>query len=333
MKAAFWRPEDGKVRCLLCPHGCLIAEGRTGICRVRQVENGELCLPYYGGITALALDPIEKKPLYHFYPGSRILSLGFASCNLACPFCQNWEISQTIDADMRFVSTETLVSMAKEAGSIGIAFTYSEPLIHFEYVSEVARAARAAGLRTVLVSNGFIQEEPAREILSLMDAANIDLKAFSPETYEQTLKGGLDGVKKFISIAASMVHLELTCLLVPGMNDSDEEIDAMSAWIAGIDPEIPFHISAYYPAWKSKIPSTHASGLLRALELAKKRLAYVYSGNMAGMDDDTRCPACSALLLSRQGYFSQVKGLSEGRCSACGRKIPIIVGNEAKKSP
>lgn len=332
MKASYWRPEGGKVRCLLCPRECLIAEGGAGACRVRQAENGELALPYYGALTAVALDPVEKKPLYHFYPGSRILSLGFLSCNLSCPFCQNWEISQTTDADIRFVATETLISMAKEAGSIGIAFTYSEPLIHFEYVSAVAAAARASGLKTVLVSNGFLQEAPSREILSLMDAANIDLKAFSPETYRRTLGGELESVKKFISIAASLVHLELTCLLVPGMNDSDEEIEAMSAWIGGIGSEIPLHISAYRPAWKSKLPATKPQSVFRAVERAKKKLAYVYSGNVSGRDDDTRCPSCAALLLSRNGYVSRVEGLSDGRCAACGRKIPIFVGNDVEKS-
>jgi pyruvate formate lyase activating enzyme len=330
MKASYWRPEDGKIRCLLCPHACLIENGRTGICRVRQAENGELVLPYYGAITALAIDPIEKKPLYHFYPGSRILSLGFVSCNLACPFCQNWEISQTTDQDMRFVSSENLISMAREAGSIGIAFTYSEPLIHFEYISSVAKEARAAGLKTVLVSNGFLREAPAREILSLMDAANIDLKSFSPNTYTRSLRGGLEEVKKIITIAATALRLELTCLLVPGMNDSDQEIEAMSAWIAAIDPEIPFHLSAYHPAWKSTIPATQPSDLARAQKIAKKHLKYVYSGNISGFDDATRCPGCDSVLLSRQGYISRIMGLSGNSCARCGRQIPIILGSETK---
>lgn len=325
MIASYWRPEGEKLRCLLCPHSCLLSEGRFGSCRVRFASGGRLSLPFYGAISAMAVDPIEKKPLYHFHPGSRILSLGFLSCNLACPFCQNWEISQSTDQETRQIPPEGLIAAAREAGSIGIAFTYSEPLVHFEYVRDLAAAFRDAGLKTVLVSNGYLRRDPAREILSLMDAANIDLKSFSAATYADRLKGGLEAVREFIDIAAGMVHLELTCLLVPGMNDSDGEIQAMTEWVAGINPDIPFHLSAYHPAWKSGIPATKASDLRRALGIARQKLHYVYSGNLPGSEENTLCRGCGALLVSRTGYQARLRDISGSKCARCGKEVPMIL--------
>ncbi len=332
--AAYWHPEaDGSIHCDLCPHRCRIGEGRSGICRVRRCEGGAVSLPYFGLLSALALDPIEKKPLHHFLPGSEVISAGFVGCNMRCPFCQNWQISQELPAEMSTsagrYSPESLVAAALESGAPSIAYTYSEPTIHFEFVLASMKAARAAGLKNVLVTNGCLNPGPARELLALTDAANVDLKTWSENAYSKTLGGGRESVLDFIRIATSLCHVEITTLVVPGMSDELEDMKAISSFIAGLSPDIPLHLSAYHPAWKHQAPPTSAAALSDLVRVARARLRYVYIGNLAGSEAETRCPSCGTVAISRRGYRIDSRGLAisghTAACANCGSKLPIIV--------
>jgi len=323
-KAEFLSPEADGFRCSLCPHACLIRNGAAGICGVRRNEGGKPSIPFYGAVSSLAVDPIEKKPLYHFHPGKRILSAGFLGCNLRCPFCQNWEISQDIEAPSRIISPAEIASEAVSSGGIGLAYTYSEPLIHAEYLLDAMAAVREAGLKNVIVTNGHVSGGAAEALLPLVDGANIDLKAFKPETYAKTLGGSLEAVKGFIARAAGRTHVELTVLIVPGMNDDPGEIGAMAAWIASISRDIPLHVSAYRPAWNYDKPPTGLLLLSECLAAAKRHLRYVYAGNAGNMDSDTRCPVCGALLIKRRGYSVEFGELEGNRCTRCGARIPLV---------
>ena len=320
------------IRCELCPHRCRIPAGKAGLCRVRVNQGGRPALPFYGRVSALSIDPIEKKPLYHFRPGSSILSVGFVGCNLRCPFCQNWEISQATDAAARTLSPRALVEEALAARSFGIAYTYSEPTVHFEYVRDAMEAAREAGLANVLVTNGGILEEPARELLALTDAANVDLKAFNAPTYWRVLGGDLATVMRFIEVAvASGVHVEATTLVVPGLNDSEDETDACATFLAGVSPDLPWHLSAYRPEYRWDAPPTSADSLRRIAERGRKKLSYVYVGNIAGESNDTVCPHCASVAVRRNGYRVDATGLAYGsgpngtscRCARCGGALPF----------
>lgn len=347
MQAAYWEALSGsKVRCQLCPHACILAPGASGLCRVRKNEGGCLVLPFYGLVSALSLDPMEKKPLYHFLPGSKVFSVGFFGCNLRCPFCQNWEISQRVDFSATSTSPEALVRAALDSRAPSLAFTYSEPLVHFEFLREAARLAREAGLFTILVTNGTLNEDPARELLPLIDAANIDLKCWSSEDYARKLGGDLEAVKRFIALAAAHCRVEVTTLLVPGISESEETAEGIAAFVAGLDPAIPLHLSAYHPAYEYDKEATSPSRLFALAELAAKKLDNVYAGNLAagpegktGRFEDTACASCGALLIRRRGYRVELPGLggaptpSPGgqgglglaRCAACGRPSPIAV--------
>ena len=280
--------QAAKVRCGVCPHACLIAEGRRGMCRARGTVNGENVSLNYGILSSLALDPIEKKPLYRFYPGSSILSAGSFGCDLSCPFCQNHEISMSdgreFDLPDRHISPEELADIAyslKSRGNIGVAFTYNEPLIGWEYVADTAKLLRERDLWTVLVTNGCVTEKVAEEVLPLTDALNIDLKCFSAETYSRVLGGDLEAVKRFIKRAAEACHVELTTLIVPGMNDSEEEMRELSGWVASLPGgrDIPLHVTRFFPRYKmaDKKPTGKAT-VLRLADVAAERLNYVYPG-------------------------------------------------------
>lgn len=273
-----------KAVCGICPHHCKLKEGQLGLCRARRAKDGKVVCENYGRLTAIALDPIEKKPLYHFYPGSKILSVGSYGCNLNCPFCQNCDISMVGGEEIETaqVTCRELVDKAlvlKGRGNIGIAYTYNEPLISYEFVRDCAAIAKEEGLKNVLVSNGYICEEPLKELLPLIDAFNIDLKGFTSEYYRR-LRGDLETVKRSIELASESSHVEVTTLIVPGENDSEEEIEALSAWLAEIDPEIPLHITRFFPRWrmmdKEPTPVKQVYSLAR---LARKHLKYVYEGN------------------------------------------------------
>ncbi|MGQ9779213.1 MAG: AmmeMemoRadiSam system radical SAM enzyme, partial [Bacillota bacterium] len=246
------------MRCLLCPHGCRLQDGREGVCRVRRREGEKLFALNYGRVTALALDPIEKKPLYHFYPGSAILSAGTFGCNFACGFCQNWRISQE-EAPSEFIPPARLVAMAEReraAGNIGLAYTYSEPSVWWEYVLDAAVLAKERGLVNVLVTNGFLNPGPLRELLPYLDGVNMDIKG-SEEFYRRVCRGRLTPVKAFAeAVLAAGVHLELTNLIIPGYNDTEEDLQALIDWVAGLDPEIPLHFSRYFPQYRFTAPPT-----------------------------------------------------------------------------
>ena len=274
--------DKGIICCELCPHYCKIKPGKSGLCKVRVNSGGSAEIPYYGHVTSLATDPIEKKPLYHFRPGTKILSAGFVGCNLACPFCQNWHISQNIEAPGRYISPTELIQAAKKDKQI--AYTYSEPLIHIEYLLDSMNEAKKAGVANVLVTNGCINSKPALEVLELTDAANIDLKCFSKKTYKEILGGDLDTVLGFIKKAIEMdVHVEITTLLVPGLNDKQEELDGIIGFIAELESkgkEIPWHVSAYHPDWKWNTAATPEELVFKTIEKAQSHLKYVYAGNV-----------------------------------------------------
>ena len=269
--------------CDKCVHHCDLREGQTGICRARTNINGEIRAGNYGKLTSLALDPIEKKPLARFHPGSMILSVGSYGCNLRCPFCQNCEISMADEsADTMYVSPEQLIETAKELvpkGNIGIAFTYNEPLVGYEYVYDCSVLAHQCGLKTVLVTNGTINKEPLLKLLPFIDAMNIDLKGFTQRFYDM-IGGDLETVKQTIALASKHCHVEVTTLVIPDENDSEEEMDAQSAWLASIDPEIPLHISRFFPRYKmmDKVP-TPVETIYRLRRVAAKHLRHVYTGN------------------------------------------------------
>jgi pyruvate formate lyase activating enzyme len=303
-----------------------LASGQRGLCRVRLNESGRLVLPYYGALSAAAIDPIEKKPLYHFLPGSSVYSAGYMGCNLRCPFCQNYHISQSTSAIHERLSPRELAAAAQASGCPSLAHTYSEPLIHAEYLLDAMTEARKAGLYNVLVTNGCVLEAPAREILSLCDAANVDLKAWDPLWYRGELGGDLDTVKAFIGLGHSLgVSLEITTLVIPGKNDADEDIRAMTAFIADLSADIPYHLSAYHPSYRYAIEATPAATIRRLAAVARQNLRYVYPGNLAGESSDTRCPSCGQVLVSRVGYRVSAAGLSGSRCARCGSQSPIRV--------
>ncbi len=272
------------VACGICPHRCILSEGQTGICRARSNHGGIIRSDNYGLVTSIALDPIEKKPLCHFYPGSHILSVGSFGCNLHCPFCQNYEISMACKEDSlyTFISPDDLVSRAlaqKPQGNIGIAFTYNEPLIGYEYVYDTCVLAREKGLKTVLVTNGYVNEEPLLALLPLIDAMNIDLKTFS-EVFYKRLGGGLEDVKRTIELSAARCHVEITTLIIPDENDSDDEMRKISQWLAGISPDIPLHISRFFPRYKMQDRrATKIETVYHLAEIARESLHYVHEGN------------------------------------------------------
>ncbi|MBE5965734.1 MAG: AmmeMemoRadiSam system radical SAM enzyme [Lachnospiraceae bacterium] len=274
-----------KAVCEICPHHCSLEQGQVGFCRGRINRDNKIISENYGKLTALALDPIEKKPLYHFYPGSRILSIGSYGCNLRCPFCQNCDISMIGEGqiDTAVMPGEAIVKKAlqlKGAGNIGIAFTYNEPLIGYEFVRDAAALAKESNLKNVVVTNGYICEKPFRELLPLIDAFNIDLKGFTEEYYHK-LRGDLACVKRSIEIAAKSCHVEVTTLIVPGENDSEEEMEALSGWLAGISPDIPLHISRFFPRWKMQDrDATPIQMVYRLAEVARQKLNYVHEGNV-----------------------------------------------------
>ncbi len=324
----FQRREDGRVACSLCPHRCLVADGGHGICKVRSNTGGTLRLPYYGRISALAVDPIEKKPLYHFHPGSRILSVGFVGCSFHCKFCQNWHISQSTDVETWPLGPAELVRKAKEAGSFAVAYTYSEPLIHAEYVLDAARAARDAGLSNVLVSNGYLNPEPAEEVLSLMDAANIDLKSFDPQFYRSETGGKLEEVKRFLGQAAGRIHLEVTTLVIPTKNDDPAQMEDLARFVASLGTDIPLHLSCYYPQYRYTIPPTPPDLVRKLAQVAARHLHYVYLGNVGSEESNTLCPTCRSVLVRRVGYAVRVEGLRGSSCRKCGTRVPIVIGSE-----
>jgi len=281
-EATFYKLSDDKsVECGLCPHCCKIPPDKKGRCGVRHNQNGTLIAKNYGRVTGMALDPIEKKPLYHFYPGTKILSLGSYGCNFHCGFCQNHEISMQ-KAAFRELSPEEVAATSSEAtskGNIGVAYTYNEPLICYEFVEDCARLIAKQGQKNVLVTNGFVCSEPLGRLLPFIHAMNIDLKSIRPAFYRE-IGGHLEDVQRTIAFAASRCHVEVTTLIISGKNDSPEEMKSLSGWLATINRDIPLHISRFFPAHKLRdIPATSIGTIDRLVEVAQQNLRNVYPGN------------------------------------------------------
>jgi pyruvate formate lyase activating enzyme len=321
----FDKVEDGSVVCRLCPAKCHLSTSQIGICGCRYNKDGELYTNNYGELVTLAVDPIEKKPLYHFHPTKSILSTGANGCNFACDHCQNWTISQEKVRTI-FVSPEKLVETAIHHDSFAVAFTYTEPLIWFEYIRDTAPLLKEAGLKVVLVSNGYINPEPLQILLKNIDAINVDLKGIKEEFYKKICKGNLQPILDNIeAINNSSVHMEITNLLIPGKNDSVEEISELVNFVSSISDKIPLHLSAYHPDYKMSIPATSPSTMEKAFTIAKNKLKYVYVGNMYSNEgSDTYCPSCNNLLINRLGYKTSIVGLKNSNCKNCGYKTGII---------
>ncbi len=332
VEAKYWKTsDDGRLACELCPQACRIPEGGFGICQGRVNEGGRLYAANYGQCVSVAMDPIEKKPLYHYCPGMPVLSVACNGCNLRCDFCQNWQISQE-PARTSALLPDDLVRLAVENGSFGIAYTYTEPMVWFEYLLDAGVRAHAAGLKNILVTNGVINEEPLRELLPIVDAMNVDLKSARDGFYEKNchVRGGLEAAKRTIEVASGWeedghhVHLEITNLLITGENDSEDDVRELAEFIAGVDPAIPLHLSRYFPTYKMTNPPTSEGSLRRAYDIARERLHYVYVGNVGReFAADTVCPDCGHALIKRSGYATKVTGVSDGSCANCGRTTDV----------
>jgi len=327
---ARWWKKDGsaKVLCELCPHRCRLAEGQTGFCGVRHVEGGALKTLVFGGTSGLCVDPIEKKPLYHFLPGSRVLSFGMRGCTLACDFCQNASMSQgTGDPKLSATRPEDLVRLALEWGCASVAFTYNEPIVSAEWCLDVAAACHEADLLTVAVTSGYIEGAARADFFGAMDAANVDLKSFSDTFYRKHCRGSLQPVLETMEYLAKETRtwLEITTLLIPGENDDEGEIAALLDWIGHhLGTEIPLHFSAFHPAHRLRErPCTPEATLQHARSLALKRgLAFVYTGNIRDMEGGiTVCPRCSGKLIKREGFQVLRNQVREGLCPDCGERI------------
>jgi pyruvate formate lyase activating enzyme len=324
---------DGRVRCRVCPHECVLAEGAAGLCGVRRNQGGTVVSAVYGRCAGLAVDPVEKKPLYHFLPGSNALSFGTAGCNLFCRFCQNPSLSRAREPGPFVVETgpEEIAAMVRRYGCRSVAFTYNEPVVFLEYAVDTARACRARGLKTLAVTAGYVQGEARADFFEAMDAANVDLKAFTESFYRDLCGAKLAPVLDTLRYLRhqTSVWLELTTLLIPGRNDSDDELHALTRWVADeLGPEVPLHFSAFHPVpGFDEIPSTSLETLHRARGIAQESgLRFVYLGNIRDPDGGiTRCGGCGAELLSRAGYRTAFFQLNEhGVCRRCGTRLPGV---------
>ncbi|KJV05112.1 AmmeMemoRadiSam system radical SAM enzyme [Methylocucumis oryzae] len=324
----YWhRLDDGRCQCDLCPRYCKLHEGQRGLCFVRQQLAGQIVMTSYGRASGFAIDPIEKKPLNHFLPGTPVLSFGTAGCNLACKFCQNWDISKSREMDtlMSFASPETIAQAAQTYGCASVAYTYNDPVIFHEYAIDTALACRALGIKSVAVSAGYQCAEPRAEFYRYMDAANIDLKAFTEKFYYQITGSHLAPVLETLNYIKheTQVWLELTTLIIPGENDSDAELNAMTQWVVeNLGPDVPMHFSAFHPDWKMlDKPRTPLASLLNARNIALANgVRYAYIGNAHDKAaDSTYCAQCGQLLIGRDWYVLSEWQLTEvGRCCHCG---------------
>jgi pyruvate formate lyase activating enzyme len=317
--------EDGRIQCDLCPRACRLHEGQRGLCFVRAREHEAIVLTTYGRSSGFCVDPIEKKPLNHFLPGTSVLSFGTEGCNLSCRYCQNWDISKSREVSKlaEEASPGAIAAAAKRLGCASVAFTYNDPTIFFEYASDVADACREIGIRTVAVTSGYMCPEPRREFYRHIDAANVDLKAFTASHLAPVLET-LEYLKKETS-----VWLEITNLVIPGYNDSEAETDRMTRWIVEhLGPDVPLHFTAFHPDWKMRdVPATPRATLTRAREIARRNgVLYAYTGNVR--DDDgsnTDCATCGTRVIGRSGYLVTEWSLdSDGRCLNCGDPLPGV---------
>ncbi|MEO0226290.1 MAG: AmmeMemoRadiSam system radical SAM enzyme [candidate division WOR-3 bacterium] len=325
VEARYYKTLNGKVECLLCPHHCKIEPGKTGVCRVRMNKDRKLWATAYGQTTSIAIDPIEKKPLYHFFPGSQILSIAPNGCNMRCPFCQNWEISQE-EVSTRSITFEEILHLCQKYRLIGVSYTYTEPLIWFEFLMDVGRKVHEAGLKNVLVTNGMIEEEPLNELLPVIDAMNIDLKSIRAETYRKILHGDLEAVQRTIELSRSRCLVEITNLIVTGLNDAQDEIVELIDYVASLGRNTVLHFSRYFPNWKFDAPMTPDKVLNFAYNEAVKKLDFVYLGNIAAdYGANTCCPECKSILIERVFYHTKIKGIKNGVCQNCNTRLNIIM--------
>ncbi|MDD3274242.1 MAG: AmmeMemoRadiSam system radical SAM enzyme [Candidatus Omnitrophica bacterium] len=328
-EAVFWQDAGGgKVQCLLCPRKCLIPPGRSGFCRARKNIGGRLYTLTYGRPVALHLDPIEKKPLFHVYPGTRSFSIATAGCNLRCKFCQNWEISQLDPGAVKtgFVSPREVVERAKASGARTIAFTYTEPAIFYEYMLEIAELAGEEGISCVMHSSGFINEKPLRRLAQHLTAANIDLKGFSQKYYSSFCEGNLEDVLRTLKVLKEeKVWVEVTNLVIPSANDSEEDLSGLCLWVKdNLGPDTPVHFSRFFPMYKlADLSPTPVRSLEKAARIAQKAgLRYVYIGNVnRDTGENTYCPVCGKLLIRRRGYTILENNIKKGKCGGCGAVI------------
>jgi len=340
MKGRWWHPlPDGRIQCDLCPRDCKLHEGQRGLCFVRKMEGGEMHLTTYGRSSGFCVDPVEKKPLNHFYPGSSILSFGTAGCNLACKFCQNWDISKSKEMDrlQDEASPQAIAAAALKLGCKSVAFTYNDPVIFAEYAMDIADACHEKGVQTVAVTAGYMHDAPRREFYAKMDAANVDLKGFTDDFYWKICGGRLQPVLDTLAylVKETKVWTEITTLLIPGKNDSDEELKAECKWIRqNLGPDVPLHFTAFHPDWKmTDIERTPPATLTRAREIALLAgLNYVYTGNVhdeAG--GSTYCPSCEKPVIARDWYQINSYELTDtGACKSCGTPIAGRFGKFGK---
>jgi len=327
----WWHPlEDGRIQCDLCPRDCKLQEGQRGFCFVRQRLDDRMVLTTYGRSSGFCVDPIEKKPLNHFLPGSSVLSFGTAGCNLGCRFCQNWDISKSREIDRLSdeASPEAIAEEARARGCRSVAFTYNDPVIFAEYAMDVADACHERGIRTVAVTAGYMRAEPRAEFYAKMDAANVDLKAFTEDFYERITFSHLQAVLETLEYLhrETTVWLEITTLLIPGFNDSDSEVSQLSEWVMkSLGPDVPVHFTAFHPDFKMmNVPSTPAVTLRRARDIAHRcGLHYVYTGNVHDLDGGTTfCPNCGRSLIVRDWYEILDFEIPTARCPNCKTVIP-----------
>jgi pyruvate formate lyase activating enzyme len=319
-EALFYKMLDGqRVACLLCPNACVISEGNAGDCLARRNIEGKLLSVSYGQVTSFGVDPVEKKPLYHFYPGHDIVSFGSFGCNLHCLNCQNYRISQFVAPSVSLTPEALYLRASEESRSIGIAATYNEPTVNFEYVMELFRINRKNGGKNVLVTNGYLNPEPWALLLDWTDAVNLDIKSYEDDFYARVCRGKIKPILSNLDtlLSRSEVHAELTWLLIEGENDAPELLSAFAAHVASLRPETPLHISRYYPNYKMNTPETRPEALFAAQKTALQHLPYVYVGNLAGNINTTNCKACSEVLVSRRGYEIEVR-VHDQRCPKCG---------------
>ena len=328
-EASFYEPlAGGKVRCKLCPRGCTVSDKQRGYCRVRENRGGRYYSLVYGRPCALHTDPIEKKPFFHVYPGSKAFSIATVGCNMACKFCQNWDISQASPEDVKpsYQSPEEITAAARKSGARTIAYTYTEPVVFAEYVHDCAAAGRKAGIESVMVSNGFITNEALKSLLPVLKAVKIDLKSFTQSFYADICEGQLQPVLDTLKrLSDSGVWYEIVVLLIPTLNDSTDEIKRMAAWIVkDLGPDVPLHFSRYHPMYKIKnIPPTPFDTLRRARQIAvAEGCRFVYIGNVPGEEaQNTVCPYCQAMLIRRYEYRILENNIVKGACKACGKTI------------
>lgn len=322
----FYEEYKHKIRCRICPHNCIIDEEQFGICRVRTLKSHVPVATNYGEVTSIGIDPIEKKPLYHFKPSKNILSLGSFGCNMTCSFCQNHEISQG-KPQTQYISAEKLIEIIPSIeNNAGVAFTYNEPFMWYEYIYDVAKSIKKNDPNTsvVIVTNGYVNEEPLKKILPYVDAMNIDLKGYTNRYYNNICGAKLGPVLETIKRCNEHCHVEITTLLVSEENDSLEEARQIAEFITSVNEDIPLHLSRYFPRYKMENAATKIESITRAENEAKKYLKHVYVGNVQGVDNNTYCHNCNEVLVKRDGYSTEVL-IKDNKCKTCGEKINIVL--------